>query len=67
MPDIPYYNAISSLVIDPMHCLFLGIAKKFFFKSLDTLLLPEHYTVIQNKVDSFKCPPDIGWILNFLV
>ena len=25
---LPYYNAISSCIIDPMHCLFLGIAKK---------------------------------------
>ena len=24
-----YYNVITSCVIDPMHCLFLGIAKKF--------------------------------------
>ena len=26
--ELPYYNAITSC-IDPMHCLFLGIAKKF--------------------------------------
>ena len=27
--ELPYYNVITSCVIDPMHCLFLGIAKKF--------------------------------------
>ena len=57
-----YYNAISSLVIDPMHCLFLGIKKFFKVWTLSNIVIPEHYTAIQNKVDSFKCPPDIGGI-----
>ena len=61
--ELQYYNTISSLVIDPMHCLLLGIAKKFFkVWTLSNIVLPEHYTTIQNKVDSFKCPPDIGRI-----
>ena len=29
--ELPYYHAISSCVIDPMHCLFLGIAIKALF------------------------------------
>ena len=33
--ELPYYNAITSCVIDPMHCLFLGIAKKNFLLSYE--------------------------------
>ena len=61
--ELKYYNAISSLVIDPMHCLFLGISKNFLkVWTLSNIVLPEHYTAIQNKLDSYKCPPDFGRI-----
>ncbi len=61
--ELPYYNAIISCVIDPMHCLFLGIAKKFFKVWMaNDYLSSEKLQIIQEKVNSFKCPPDIGRI-----
>ena len=61
--ELPYYNAITSCVIDPMHCLFLGIAKKFFKVWMaNDYLSSEKLQIIQEKVNSFKCPPDIGRI-----
>ena len=61
--ELPYYNAISSCIIDPMHCLFLGIAKKFFTVWLSKGILPQNqFSILQSKVDSFECPPIIGRI-----
>lgn len=60
---LPYYNAISSCIIDPMHCLFLGIAKKVFKIWLSNDIVSEDQLVhIQKRVDEFRCPPDIGRI-----
>ena len=60
---LPYYNAISSCIIDPMHCLFLGIAKKVFKIWLSNDIISEDQLVhIQKRVDEFRCPPDIGRI-----
>ena len=48
-------------VIDPMHNLLLGTAKSIteLWKS-SSLLSSEHFDVIQEKVDSFIAPADIG-------
>ena len=60
---LPYYNAISSCVVDPMHCLFLGVSKRFFSILVSKkVLLEKDFLNIQKKVDSFNCPPDIGRI-----
>lgn len=46
-----------------MHCLFLGIAKRFFYVWLSKALIHEGlFSHIQEKVDSFRCPSDIGRI-----
>ena len=61
--ELPYYNAISSCIIDPMHCFFLGISKHFFKVWVSKgILMEREFASIQNKVDSFKTPPDIGRI-----
>ena len=61
--SLSYYHAISSCIIDPMHCLFLGIAKLSFRVWLSNgLLSVQDFSNIQEKVDSFKTPPDIGCI-----
>ena len=66
--ELPYYNSITSCVIDPMHCLFLGIAKKFFKVWMaNNYLNQENLQTIQDKVNSFKCPPDIGRIPHKIV
>lgn len=61
--ELPYYNAINSCIIDPMHCLFLGIAKHFFKTWLShKVLCEDQFALLQQKVDSIKSPPDIGRI-----
>ena len=61
--ELPYYNAVASCVIDPMHCLFLGVAKRFFSILISQQILSEKdFPGIQKKVDAFNCPPDIGRI-----
>ena len=59
--ELPYYRPVSSCVVDPMHCLFLGIAKTFFKTWIaHSIISAEDFLSIQQKVDSFDCPPDIG-------
>lgn len=61
--ELPYYNPISSCIIDPMHNLFLGVAKHFFdVWTSNNILAPDSCQSIQKKVDSFNCPSDIGRI-----
>lgn len=61
--ELPYYNAISSCIIDPMHSLFLGVAKKFFnVWYANGFFSEKEFLSIQSKVDAFNCPPDIGRI-----
>ena len=57
--ELPYYNAISSCVIDPMHCLILGILKVWISQDL---LSQENFSTIQSRVNEFRCPSDIGCI-----
>lgn len=61
--ELPYYHAISSCIIDPMHCLFLGIAKHCFKTwMLNGVLQEDSLIVIQARVESFNCPAGIGRI-----
>ena len=60
--ELPYYHAISSCVIDPMHCLFLGIAKDCFKTWMLNGVLQDSLIVIQGREDSFNCPAGIGRI-----
>ena len=59
--ELPYYHAISSCVIDHMHCLFLGIAKHCFKTwMLNGVLQEDSLIVIRARVDSFNCQAGIG-------
>ena len=62
--QLPYFDPPTMLVIDPMHCLFLGIAKHFFKKILLStgVLTDAHLTTIQNRIDCMSVPSDIGRI-----
>ncbi|SMN02307.1 hypothetical protein SPONN_807 [uncultured Candidatus Thioglobus sp.] len=61
--ELPYYTPISSCIVDPMHCLFLGIAKTFFKTWVaQNILTEDRFPLIQERVDAFNCPPDIGRI-----
>ena len=50
--DLPYFDAPRMLVIDPMHCLFLGLAKHFVKRVIiGKGVLPEtDFAIIQNNV-----------------
>lgn len=59
--ELPYFDVPRMCVIDPMHNLLLGTAKSIteLWKS-SSLLSSKHFDVIQEKVDSFIAPADIG-------
>ena len=60
---LPYFDVIRYHVVDPMHALFLGIAKHTVkvWRSLDILSL-DHLNTIQEKVDNMIPPPKVGRI-----
>ncbi len=61
--ELPYYNAISFCILDPMHCLILGISKTFLKVWIShDLISDQQFSLIQSRVNLMKCPPDIGRI-----
>lgn len=60
---LPYFDVIHFHVVDPMHNLFLGIAKHTTntWKDLD-LINSTDFSDLQSKVDSITPPPKIGRI-----
>ena len=60
---LPYFDPITMVIIDSMHNLFLGTAKKMLEIWQDNgLLNKHHFEKIQNFVDSVNVPSDIGRI-----
>jgi hypothetical protein len=61
---LPYMDPIRFAVVDPMHCLFLGIAKwiiqSIFIK--ENKLNSEQLRAAQRRMDSVQLPSDIGRI-----
>ena len=62
--DLPYFDPPTMLVIDPMHCLFLGLAKHFLKKALlgRGILSEKDLSIIQSRIDAMRVPSDIGRI-----
>ena len=62
--QLPYFDPPTMLVIDPMHCLFLGMAKHFFKKILiqNGILSEAHLNTIQKRINAMSVPSDIGRI-----
>ncbi|EDO31068.1 predicted protein [Nematostella vectensis] len=61
--QLPYYDAVRFLVIDPMHCLFLGIAKHCLtLWKQEGLLSDKDFRLLQIRVDAVVPPPEIGRI-----
>ena len=60
---LPYFDVVCHHVVDPMHNLFLGLAKHIIntWKDLEILKLV-HFVEVQRKVDSVVPPPKIGRI-----
>jgi hypothetical protein len=61
---LTYFNPIRFITIDPMHCLFLGIAKWIVKKIWvdEGVLTPDVLKKVQKKMDEFKVPSDLGRI-----
>lgn len=61
--DLPYFDMIRYTVVDPMHNLLLGTAKHMLsvWVSLE-LVGKTHFEIIQQTVDSFITPSDVGRI-----
>lgn len=59
--QLPYFDASRMCIIDPMHNLLLGTSKKVMevWKS-NNVLTEKDFFEIQEKVDSFTCPVDVG-------
>jgi hypothetical protein len=61
---LPYFNPIRHLVIDPMHCLFLGIGK-WLVKRIwieEGILTNNALDEIQSMMEEFQVPSDVGRI-----
>ena len=61
--QLPYYDAVRFVIIDPMHNLFLGLAKTTLkvWKEKE-LIKDKHFVLLQRKVDAGIPPPEIGKI-----
>jgi Transposase family tnp2/Domain of unknown function (DUF4218) len=61
---LPYMDPIRFAVVDPMHCLFLGVAK-WIIRSIfvdQKKLTKEQLRVAQNRMEHIELPTDIGRI-----
>ena len=59
--QLPYFDPIEMLVVDPMHNLFLGTAKhmlKLWLKN--ELISKNNFDSLQNVVDSIVVPSEVG-------
>src|SRR6266498_6108688 len=61
---LQYFDLIRFIIIDLMHCLFLGIAR-WIVKRIwieESILTPKTLKKIQKKMDEFQVPADLGRI-----
>ena len=60
---LPYFDPVMMCVIDPMHNLLLGTAKHMLSVWKEKgILKSNHFEIIQERVDSFVTPSDVGRI-----
>jgi hypothetical protein len=66
MHRLPYFDAVQFLIVDPMHCLFLGIAKwivtRLWINDGKGKLSLKDIETMQSRVNTIKIPSDIGRI-----
>lgn len=61
--ELPYFDAPRMCIIDPMHNLLLGTAKHMVaIWKTNGILKESEFEIVQNRVNAFKCPNDIGRI-----
>src|ERR1044072_1898677 len=61
---LTYFDPIRFIIVDPMHCLFLGIAK-WIVKRIwieNDILTKKDLKQIQTKMNKFQVPSDVGRI-----
>src|SRR5256885_15371505 len=63
---LPYFDPTKFLIVDPMHCLFLGIAKWIVTRLWieENRLTMKHLEIMQERANKIKVPLDIGRIPN---
>ena len=58
---LPHFDVVRYHVIDPMHCIFLGLAKHTIQTWKDVgVLQNKHFSLLQEKVDRIVPPSKIG-------
>ena len=64
--QLPYFDPVQFLVVDLMHCLFLGIAKWIVTRLWieEGRLTSDHLEIMQERANKIKVPTDIGRIPN---
>tara|TARA_B110000881_G_C18591011_1_gene527951 strand:- start:147 stop:2789 length:2643 start_codon:yes stop_codon:yes gene_type:complete len=61
--DLPYFDPVRFCLIDPMHNLFLGTAKRMFTLWLDSgILSVNSLNTLKLRIERLKIPTDIGRI-----
>ena len=59
--DLPYFDPVDFIAIDVMHNLYLGSGKHVFDVWIDKKILSkQNLAVLQNRINEFKVPCDIG-------
>ncbi|GET51246.1 hypothetical protein GLOIN_2v1776801 [Rhizophagus irregularis DAOM 181602=DAOM 197198] len=60
--QLPYFNSVRFCVVDPMYCLFLGVAKWIVMKLWinEGILNNEKLKIMQERADLIKFPSDLG-------
>ena len=67
--ELPYYDSVKHHVIDPMHCLFLGVAKHMWklwavrmelFSAKDLAIINERLEMMSKATESMWLPKNIG-------
>lgn len=59
--ELPYFNPIRYAVVDPMHNLFLGTAKRVMQVWINQeILRKEHFDAVEQIVSKIKSPHDVG-------
>src|ERR1043166_8220701 len=63
---LPYFDPTKFLIVDPMHCLFLGIAKWIVTRLWieENQLTTKHLEIMQEQANKIKVPSNIGRIPN---
>ena len=60
--ELPYFDCVKMIAIDPMHNSFLGVGKKMFKIYLEKFLTPKKLHILQDRIQGITVACDIGRI-----